>query len=852
MKDERKTKEQLLIELELQDQELRNALEQLEESRTRYSDLYDFAPVGYLTLDDKGVIKEANLTLAGQIGVERGHLIESPFQKYLLIEDADTFNHYLNNAFENKERQTCEVGLVAKGGSGLWVLLDSILAQDANGKELCRTSVVDITERVQQEREIKLLNRLYTVLSQVSQAVVRATSPEAFLEETCRVIAEEGGFVLSWIGYVEAATHRVVPAAIWGEADDYARGITVYADDRPEGRGPTGTCIREGRPSVHNDFLHSPLTLPWRHRAARFGIRASAAFPIESAGRVWGALTIYSDETGFFGDKDVKLLEKAAGDIGFALDNMERERQRRQAEEELRESEERFREVAENIKQVFWIADRDITEMLYISPAYEEIWGRTCASLYANPRSWADSIHPEDLGSVTDNLAERGSGAQTLEYRIVRPDGSIRWVLDRAFPIHNETGEIYRFAGIAEDITERKRAEEEKGKLEAQLVQAQKMEAIGTLAGGIAHDFNNILAIIMGHAEIADLNLPLDSPVKGSIAEVLKGTRRARDLVRQILTFSRKGEQELKPLQLVPLIKQAMKLLRATLPTTIEIRQETGLLQGDDVVLADPTQIHQILINLTTNAAHAMREQGGMLKVMLSSVDFGPGDPGKPDNLSPGKYLKLAVEDTGHGMDQTTTERIFEPYFTTKGPGEGTGLGLAVVHGIVKSHGGAIHVSSEPGKGTAFHVYLPRLESGDSSEAEAHTPIPGGSETILLVDDEEGLLKAVKERLEHLGYDVSATTSSPEALDLFRQQPQHFDLVITDYTMPKMTGVDLAQEIAQTRSDIPIMLCTGFSERINEDSARNMGISAFIMKPVSLRDIAEQIRKVLKSRFQLT
>jgi two-component system, cell cycle sensor histidine kinase and response regulator CckA len=266
------------------------------------------------------------------------------------------------------------------------------------------------------------------------------------------------------------------------------------------------------------------------------------------------------------------------------------------------------------------------------------------------------------------------------------------------------------------------------------------------------------------------------------------------------------------------------------------------------VVMAEPTHIHQILMNLATNAAHAMREQGGTLKVTLSSVAFGPGEGGRRGNLGPGDYLKLTVEDTGHGMEQATTERIFDPYFTTKGPGEGTGLGLAVVHGIVTRYGGAIEVYSEPEKGTVFEVYLPKLESGDRSKSEASTPIPRGSETILLVDDEEELTNAGRQMLEHLGYKVTATTSSPDALDLFLQQPQHFDLVITDYTMPRMTGVVLAEKIRQIRSDIPIIVCTGFSERINENSAKEMRISAFVMKPVTLRSIAELIRKTLEKR----
>jgi PAS domain S-box-containing protein len=381
--------------------------------------------------------------------------------------------------------------------------------------------------------------------------------------------------------------------------------------------------------------------------------------------------------------------------------------------------------------------------------------------------------------------------------------------------------------------------------LRAQLQQAQKLEAIGTLAGGVAHDFNNILGIIMGYAEIADFDLPIDSPLKQRIAEVLKATHRAKDLVKQILTFSRKQDQERRPLRVIPVIKEALKLLRSSLPTTIEMRQNIDLLESEDLVLGDPTQIHQVLMNLSTNAAHAMRERGGILGVSLTSVDFRFLSDVKAVELRQGKYLKLTVEDTGHGMDRTTLERVFDPYFTTKGPGEGTGLGLAVVHGIVKSHNGAITVLSEPGEGATFHIYLPKLESEASPVKVASASIPTGSERILLVDDEEVLVNAVKQMLEHLGYKVTRMKSSVETLALFRQQPEEFDLVITDYTMPGMTGTDLAKEIMDIRPDLPIILCTGFSEKISEDAVKNMGIRALLMKPIALRSLAETVHSVL-------
>lgn len=451
-------------------------------------------------------------------------------------------------------------------------------------------------------------------------------------------------------------------------------------------------------------------------------------------------------------------------------------------------------------------------------------------------------VPPDRRHEVARFLERIGYGEHTEHYETVRrrKDGREIDVSLTISPIRNTTGHIIGASTIARDISQQK-------SLQRQLLQAQKIEAIGTLAGGIAHDFNNILGIIMGYAEIARFDLDEGSPGKQSIDEVLKATQRAKDLVAQILTFSRRTEQELSPLHIVPLVKESLKFLRASLPASVEIRQELLLPEGKDLVLTDPTQIHQVLMNLATNAAHAMRVEGGVLQVTLSAVHFDLLDAGKPLELDAGEYLLVSVQDTGHGMDRATMDRIFDPYFTTKRPGEGTGLGLAVVHGIAKSCGGTITVHSEPGKGAVFHVYLPRAESSESSEVQATTHIHGGNKRILLVDDEEALTKAIKKMIERLGYKVTDTTSSIEALSLFRQRPEEFDLVITDYSMPKMTGVDLAVEIMQIRPDIPVILSTGFNEKISEKSVKNVGISALIMKPISLSDIAEIIHEVLKT-----
>ncbi len=381
---------------------------------------------------------------------------------------------------------------------------------------------------------------------------------------------------------------------------------------------------------------------------------------------------------------------------------------------------------------------------------------------------------------------------------------------------------------------QRDREEKERKDLEFQLRQAQRIESIGTLAGGIAHDFNNILYAIMGNTEMTIDDVPEDSPARAGLNEILKAANRARDLVQQILAFSKPSERERRPLKVQPILKEALQFLRSSLPTTIEIRQDIDMECGP--ILGDPSQVHQIIMNLCTNAFHAMREKGGKMYLTLASHH----DP------ETGPCLRLTVSDTGHGMDSQIMERIFDPFFTSKPPGEGTGLGLSMVHGIVKSYGGRITVDSDPGKGSKFDVYLPVIErEAMAPEAMPTEEVPHGKENVLLVDDEEQIVRMIAPMLERFGYHVTFRTSSVEALEAFRAMPDRFDIVVTDQTMPNMTGEDLAMELVNIRPDIPIILCTGFSETITEQKAKAVGIREFVMKPILVKKLARTIRRVL-------
>ncbi len=654
------------IELEMQNEELRRTQQELETSRGRYSALYDFAPVGYVTLDHDGVILEANLMAAGLLGTVRGSLIHQRLTDFIVPADQDTFHLHRQQAATHTP-QACELAMRRQDDTVFFVRLESLIdLERAGGPPQWRTTLSDITERKRAEEAlVQQRDWLEVTLASIGDAVITTDTKSAitFLNRAA-----------------EALTGWTTREALGHSIDEVFR--IIHEDTRQAVENPVLHVLREGR-----------------------------------------------------------LVELAP---------------------------------------------------------------------------------------------------QTA---LVTRDGSEIPIADSGAPILSRNGVLHGAVVVFRDITAHRH-------LEAQLCEAQKMEAIGTLAGGIAHDFNNILAVIIGFTELARDEVSQSSPTWQFLQRVLTAGQRAKELVQQILTFSRHHEPHRQPLRLHLLIQETLQLLRAALPSTIDIRAFLNTTSG--TVVANPTQLQQVLMNLVNNAAYVMRTTGGVLEVHLDEVDIPPASTAASPALPLGPSLRLTVRDTGAGMAPEVMARIFEPFFTTKGQGEGTGLGLAVAYGIIASHGGTITVASTPGQGTTFVIYLPRVAEEPLVEGRVEGRIvellSAGKERILFVDDEEALTNLAREMLGRLGYDVTVYTSGLDALAAFRAAPQDFDLVITDQTMPTMRGETLVRALRRIRPDIPVILCTGYSGLIDAGQAAALGIDALLMKPVETETFTHTVQQVFARR----
>jgi len=590
----------------------------------------------------------------------------------------------------------------------------------------------------------------------------------------------------------------------------------VHVEDRDAVKAATARALKTGA-LVNVDFRTNPERLPLRYLTATF----------ESATRVEGRTILMAGTT-----QDIT--------------------ERKQTENELRISEQSNSTLLKNLSGMVYRCRNDADWTLeFISDGCFDMTGYRADELRHNRViSLGALIHADDVQPIWEKCQINLDAHRPCsnEYRIVHRNGEVRWVWDQAQGVYANDGKLLAVEGLITDITLRKQTEASHAALEAQLRQAQKMEAMGQLAGGIAHDFNNLLAAIVGNAALAQMDLTDAHPALTSIKEIQRAGQRAKELVQRILAFSRPQEQRLQPIQLQSVLEEAVRLLRSTLPAGVEMRCASA--STLPAVRADASQIHQVIINLATNAWHAMESQAGSIDIGLTACTADSELCHSHPDLQPGAYVRLSVSDTGKGMDTTTLARIFEPFFTTKPPGQGVGLGLSVVHGIVRGHGGAIIVTSQIGKGSTFDLYFPA--SAEATAASVIEPreqtVPGHGERILFLDDEEPLVFLAVRFLERLGYRVEGYTRAAEALAAFRANPHSYDLVITDYNMPGMSGMEVAQELLRVRPDAPIALASGYVRPAEIDYARTLGIREIILKPNTVEELAPVVQRLLAAR----
>jgi len=833
--------------LQRRDNERQLAQDRLRQTNEFLENLFANSPDGIIIVDEHGILIKWNRIAAEQTGYQFEELRGKP--SFNIYADKDELEGMLAELRRNGTVRRHEIRMKKKGG----VVADfevsiSLLKDDARKPigSICVARDVSDTKKAlnQLAASHERLDREIAVRKQTEEILVHR---EAQLRQIIDLVPHMV-FVKDWDGKYILANQAV--------ADVY------------------GTTVRNLTGKSHADFHPDENELRSMLQDDReVMISGKTKFVEEEAFTDAQGNQLYLQTTKVpfhtFGQGTRAV-------VGVAIDVTERKR----AEEERMRLVTAIEQAAEGIviTDTNWIID-------YVNPAFRVMAGYEGEEIIGHHMRIfkSDKHDPTFYRDIRKTLTKGKAWSGRLASR--KKDGSSYETEVTASPVRNQSGAVINYVAIHRDITLQV-------KLERDLRQAQKMEAIGTLAGGIAHDFNNILTAIVGHAEIAGFSLAQEDPVRRNIDQILNASARATDLVKRILAFSRQSEPKRQPTSVVAVVEEALKLLRPSLPTTIEIRQEISLSPEHGVVFADPTEIHQVLMNLCTNAAHAMLAKGGVLLVGLSQVQISdagsrmlvlspessvtnqeltrdpedrPKDPKRsgadprhnalnPDirpptsALEPGLYVRLAVSDTGHGIDPEVMERIFDPYFTTKKVGQGTGLGLSVVQGIVRKYGGVITVHSELGEGTTFEVFFRGADKDFPTRTETVETISAGAERILFVDDERILAELGKELLESLNYNVVAKASSLEALETFRADPYGFDLVITDMTMPGLRGEELAREIMALRPGMPIILCTGYSELIDETQAREMGIYEVIMKPYMVDSLAETIRGALKTR----
>ncbi len=693
-------------------------------------------------------------------------------------------------------------------------------------------SMRDVTERKEAADRIRRLNEALRAIREVNQLITREKDPKRLIQSACEILSSSDRFQSVWIAILDERG-RADGVCQAGFGDKFEAFRTLMDSGELPG------CVRQAIPEEVTIVVEKgshvcgdcPLSIGCVDEGA-------LVIPLLQGGMNYGIMVLAAPAEIASDEEDRGLYQEAADDIAFALKSIGTEKKQEEFQKALRSSEARFRLLVENAPVGILVLDQSGAMSDFNEKGIDILKAISADAPLAENLMKVPQLVRAGIVEDIEKCFKTGEIAG-YERPCISETGNRLHLRYHLAPILSTEETIAAVQMIIEDISETR-------SLESQLRQAQKMEAIGTLAGGIAHDFNNILAAILGYSQIILSEIEAGSVYYSYLEEILKAGERARDLVRQILTFSRRAETEPVPLQPHVIVKEAVKLLRSTIPTTIDVRQE--IFPDAGMVMIDPTQLHQVVMNLCTNAYQAMQEKGGVLEITLQNTALEEGDEflNVCVALQPGAYVRLTVKDTGPGIGADFLNHIFEPYFTTKEKGEGTGLGLAVVHGIVTACGGCITAKSEASGGATFDVYFPRVErQADAGDVAAEALMETGSERILMVDDEKPIVNLGKHMLEKLGYRVETTVSSQDALKRFTEAPDRYDLLITDMTMPNMSGEELAVEIKRIRTDFPVIIATGYSDLMDEEKAKALGLQGFLMKPLDREILARTVRTVL-------
>jgi len=810
------------------------ALGQSVDRERQFRAIYEGASIGVAQAEpDTGRWVRVNQRLCEITGYSESELLTMRFSDVTHSEDRE-HDWGLAQQVVRGERPNyrLEKRYLRKDGQTIWVCVNVAVIRDSEGRPVRTIATIeDITERKERETEVLRLNRLYLALSDINELITRAADEDQLLRGACDILVSRGGLELAWVGWPDPETAEVRPMAQAGAHSAYLDSLVVHADDRPTGRGPTGTAIREDRKVIWNDRRAVPADAVARALPSQHGFASSASFPIADERRGRGALSVYAAESGFFREQEILLFEKAAENISFALQNL-RQREERQL------ADERHRAILQGSVDGFIIADTR-GRILEVNEAYCRMSGYAADELL--------TMHLTDLEAaetppvVAEHLREMvKAGGARFETQHRRKDGSI---FDLEVSIQYRAEEDLLF-GFCRDITRRKRAQARREELEAQLAQAQRMEAVGRLAGGVAHDFNNLLTVISGHAELALREVDEGAIVHDDLLTIRQAAQRSADLTRQLLAFARQQTIAPKVLDINATIGSLLRMLQRLIGEDIRLQWVPSAVAW--LVKMDPSQLDQILANLCVNARDAIADVGEVT-ISTGQRSFDEAYCATHAGYLPGDFVSITVQDTGCGMDAQTQEHIFEPFFTTKETGRGTGLGLATVYGAVRQNHGFVRVDSMPGQGSTFTVYLPRTEAEPAGETKRQADEDGlsGDETILLVEDEPAVLRLATRILAKRGYDVIAAGTPGEAIQSARQRTADIRLLITDVIMPEMNGRDLAGEVALLCPSAKVLFMSGYTaDTIGHHGVLDPG-TAFVQKPFEPTAFLTKVRRVL-------